>query len=58
MAESRQNLDDVLGLQRKAGGIVMQPPHHPKIQQDFLYKHVLNWWDGEHTQTPSGLVTT
>lgn len=36
----------------------MQPPHHPKIQQDFLYKRVLNWWDGEHAQTPSGLVTT
>lgn len=45
MAESRQNLDDVLGLQGKAGTVtVLRTPasRHPKIQQDLLQQQVLN----------------
>lgn len=40
MAESRQNLDDVLGLQGNAGGVtVLHTPtasRHPEIQHDLL----------------------
>lgn len=40
MAESRQNLDDVLGLQGKAGGVTLAcPPNLPTTPKSIRMSH-------------------
>lgn len=55
MAESRQNLDDVLGLWGKAGGVTVlyptpsHPPHTPELQQHLPQQWVMSGKESPET---------